>query len=216
MFDAIRRSGSGPADGGTTHFALEPRPFAPVMRMTVPRTAIIRRCRPDDAPVLAALGARLFREAYGPTHPEPDLTPYLAQTFDVARLAGELALPQVAVLFAMDETDTPIGYGYVRASGAERPASVAGARLWEILRFYVDARWHGTGVAAALFAACVEVARRGQADALWLAVWQEAGRAQAFYRRMGLEVVGDAVFHFGQRRDADFVMATPLPPWPDA
>lgn len=157
--------------------------------------------------MLAALGARLFREAYGDTHREPDLTPYLARTFDPARLADEMAQPEVLVYFAEDQAGVPIGYGYVRASGPERPAGVPGIRPWEVLRFYVDGRWHGRGVAAALFAACAEAAEQRGADALWLAVWQEAKRPQAFYRRMGLEIVGTTVFRFGQRQDADFVMA---------
>ena len=179
--------------------------------MTVPLPGTIRRCAPAEAAVLAALGARLFREAYADTHPEPDLTPYLGQTFDPERLADALAQPGVFVFFAEDPAGVPIGYGYLRASGAERPAGVPGLRPWEVLRFYVDGRWHGRGVAAALFAACTDEARRKGADALWLAVWQEARRPQAFYRRMGLENVGTAVFHFGQRRDADFVMAAALP-----
>ncbi|MEO8636658.1 MAG: GNAT family N-acetyltransferase [Gemmatimonadales bacterium] len=172
----------------------------------------IRRCTPADAPVLAELGARLFREAYGTTHPEPDLTPYLAQTFDPRQLATELAQPEVCVLFALDASHQAIGYGYARASDAARPASVPGLRPWEILRFYVDAQWQGRGVAAPLFAACTWEARQQGADAIWLAVWQEASRPQAFYRRMGLEVVGTTVFKFGQRRDADFVLAMPLHP----
>lgn len=159
--------------------------------------------------MLASLGARLFREAYGDTHTEPDLTPYLAQTFDPARLADELAQPEVLVYFAEDQAGVPIGYGYVRASGPERPAGVPGLRPWEVLRFYVDGSWHGRGVAASLFAACAGAAEQRGADALWLAVWQEAKRPQAFYRRMGLEIVGTTVFRFGQRQVADFVMAAP-------
>ncbi len=175
-----------------------------------PRSPTLRRCTPADAALLARLGDRLFRQAYGDTHPEPDLTPYLAQAFEVPRLARELADPDVAVHLALDPELQPIGYGYVRRALAERPASVPGQRPWEILRFYVDETWHGRGVAAPLFSACIEDARRLGGDALWLAVWQPALRPQAFYRRMGLEIVGTTVFHFGRRRDPDYVMAMPL------
>ena len=179
--------------------------------MTPPLVAI-RHCAPTEAPVLAALGIRLFREAYEATHPEPDLSPYLARAFDPDRLAIELGEREIRVLFAVDQDDRPIGYGYVRAAVAERPACVPGTRPWEILRFYVETQWHGRGVAAPLFTACEREARQQGADALWLAVWQKAERPQAFYRRMGLEVVGTTVFEFGQRRDADFVMAALLLP----
>ena len=44
---------------------------------------LIRRCNALDAPILALLGARLFTETYGPTHPEPELSRYLARSFSV-------------------------------------------------------------------------------------------------------------------------------------
>jgi ribosomal protein S18 acetylase RimI-like enzyme len=61
-------------------------------------------------------------------------------------------------------------------------------------------------------AACVAEARAMGGEVLWLSVLQEAQRPQAFYRRAGFTVVGTATFLFGDRRDADFVMARPLLP----
>ena len=169
----------------------------------------IRASGPDDAGRLSTTAARLFTQAYGPTHPEPELGAYLAREFAPARLAAELADPGRRALVA-ESGGRWIGYAYLRESAEGWPSGVPGERPVEIMRFYVDAEWHGRGVAAALMAACESAARRWGADALWLGVWQQAGRALAFYRRAGFEVVGTATFAFGDRLDDDFVMARRL------
>jgi ribosomal protein S18 acetylase RimI-like enzyme len=153
-------------------------------------------------------------QAYGATHPEPALTPYLARTFDPEALRASLADPAQAVLVAAAPGRQPIGYAYVRPTAGEPPPGVPGARPFELLRFYVDGAWLGRGVAAALLAAAEAAAAAQGADALWLDVWQEAARPISFYRRAGFEVVGTAAFEWGERRDADFVMARVLPGGP--
>jgi ribosomal protein S18 acetylase RimI-like enzyme len=169
----------------------------------------IRACGPDEAGRLGATAARLFTEAYGPTHPEPELGAYLAREFAPARLAAELADPRRGAL-VVQSGGRWIGYAYLHESTEGWPSGVPGQRPVEIVRFYVDAGWHGRGVATALMAACEGEARRRGADALWLNVWQEAARALAFYRRAGFAVVGTATFAFGDRLDDDFAMARPL------
>jgi ribosomal protein S18 acetylase RimI-like enzyme len=169
----------------------------------------IRACGPGEAGRLAATAARLFTQAYGPTHPEPELGAYLARAFAPVRLATELAQPDRRAL-VVESGGRWIGYAWLRESAEGWPGSVPGQRPVEIVRFYVDAGWHGRGVAAALMAACEGEARQRGADALWLAVWQEAARPLAFYRRAGFEVVGTATFAFGDRLDDDFVMARRL------
>jgi GNAT superfamily N-acetyltransferase len=169
----------------------------------------VRACGPDEAGRLAATAAHLFTQAYGPTHPEPELSAYLARAFAPARWAAELADPRRYALVA-ESGGRWIGYAYLCESVEEWPGGVPGQRPVEIVRFYVEAGWHGRGVAGALMAACEDEARRRGADALWLAVWQEAPRPIAFYRRAGFEIVGTATFTFGDRLDDDFVMARRL------
>lgn len=170
----------------------------------------IRPCHPSEAAQLSRLAARLFQEAYGPTHPEPTLSTYLAESFAPERLGAELSSPGVRVILAEDAAGRPIGYAHLRETEQPAPAGVPGERPVEIVRFYVDSAWHGRGVAQALMDACVaEGARRG-AGVLWLSAWQQAARALAFYRRAGFAVVGTTTFRFGERIDDDFLMARRL------
>jgi ribosomal protein S18 acetylase RimI-like enzyme len=171
----------------------------------------IRPCQTSEAELLSALGARLFAQAYGPTHPEPGLGAYLAEAFGPELLREKLASPGTRVLLAEDASGQPFGYALLRESDGPVPDGVRGERPAEVVRFYVDAAWHGQGVAPALMTACeAEAVRRG-ADVLWLAVWTQAARPVAFYRRVGFEAVGMTQFRFGERLDDDYVMAKPLP-----
>jgi ribosomal protein S18 acetylase RimI-like enzyme len=85
-----------------------------------------------------------------------------------------------------------------------------GTKGLEIVRLYVDAGWHGQGVAQMLVAASEAEARARGADVVWLSAWQQAARPLAFYRRSGFTTVGVSTFKFGDRLDQDFLMAKPV------
>jgi ribosomal protein S18 acetylase RimI-like enzyme len=170
---------------------------------------LIRRCNADDAPILASLGARLFTETYGPTHPEPELSRYLARSFSVEGVRAEVAKTDVTMFLVQDSLGAGIAYAYLRAS-PEPPAGVDGLRASEIVRFYVDGACQGRGVGALLMNACLRDAKERGSDVVWLQVWKEAPWAVGFYRRMGFSVVGSAPFYFGEQVGDDHIMSRPL------
>ena len=169
----------------------------------------IRRCAAGDAPAVASLGARLFTETYGPTHPEPELSRYLARSFSVEGLSEAIADDDTSIFVAEDSSGVPIAYAYLRAS-PEPPTGVDGQRAFEIVRFYVDGAAQGRGVGAALMSSCFNDASVRGADVVWLQVWKEAPWAVGFYHRMGFSVVGSAPFYFGDRVGDDHIMSRPL------
>jgi ribosomal protein S18 acetylase RimI-like enzyme len=170
----------------------------------------IRRCSLNDAETMAVLGARLFTETYGPTHPEPELSRYLARSFSVDGVREAIADRDVTMLLVEDtEGKTAIGYAYLRAS-AEPPPGVVGNHVFEIVRFYVDGAAQGKGVGAALMEKSFDDAKGRGADAIWLQVWKEAPWAVGFYARMGFTVVGSAPFYFGDRIGDDHIMTKSL------
>jgi ribosomal protein S18 acetylase RimI-like enzyme len=79
-----------------------------------------------------------------------------------------------------------------------------------VQRLYVDARYHGKGVAALLMDACIDAARRYDTKALWLGVWEHNPRAIAFYAKCGFVEVGEQVFPLGGDLQRDLVMARPI------
>ncbi len=170
----------------------------------------IRPCLPSDASTLCALGARLFRQTYGESHPEPALTPYLARAFDPDRVSRELATADYRAWFAVGPDQQPIGYAVLRRSRPPFPDGLPGAHPAEVLRFYVDAAWHGRGVGFALMRSCELEARGWGADCLWASVWRQATGPIAFYQRTGMTISGTAKFQFGDREEDDHVMSKAL------
>jgi len=169
----------------------------------------IRQATIDDAYAMASLGARLFAQAYGETHPEPELSRYLARSFSVEGLRDAMADDGVTMLMVEDPVGGAIAYAYTRES-PDPPPSVHGNRVREIVRFYVDAACQGRGVGAALMQECFKDAKNRGADMVWLQVWKEAPWAVGFYARMEFSVVGSAPFYFGDQVGDDHVMVKSL------
>jgi diamine N-acetyltransferase len=166
----------------------------------------IRRCTRADAESIASLGAKLFVQAYGPTHPEPERSRYLARTYSVDVMTRAIEDDGSSVFVAEDEEGEPIGYAHMAAT-TEFPEGVTGKSAFEIVRFYVDAAHQGRGVGAALMRTCCDAAKAAGGDVIWLQTWTEATWAVPFYERMGFSIVGKKPFHFGERVDRDHVMA---------
>jgi diamine N-acetyltransferase len=128
-------------------------------------------------------------------------------------VAHDLANPGAAAWIAEDGDGQALGYVWLREGGpAHLPLDAV--RPIQIWRVFVDQTWHGTGVAAALMNHCLAEAERRRADLVWLAVWQQAERPIAFYRKLGFAVIATATFTMGDHQDEDFLMARPatLPP----
>src|SRR5512144_1805216 len=159
--------------------------------------------------MLAALGGRLFHEAFAAENTPEDMRAYLAEHFTEAALRRVLADPACEVL-VLEDGGTPVGWALLVAAarapgpGAEQRTAGAGDEV-EIRRFYVDRRLHGSDAAPALLASALQRARALGAKALWLAVWEHNDPAQAFYRKHGFRRVGTQSFRLGADTQTDDV-----------
>jgi ribosomal protein S18 acetylase RimI-like enzyme len=165
----------------------------------------IRRATPADAAVLAPFAARCFEQAFGAQNDPKDLAAHLAKSFGVARLTEELQDPGYVTLLALTADEEPAGYAQLRRQPP--PACVTTARPAELRRFYVDGRWHGSGIAGQLMQAALAAAHETLgAASLWLSVWTENPRAVAFYAKHGFAIAGSADFWVGADRQSDHIM----------
>ncbi|HYD55128.1 MAG TPA: GNAT family N-acetyltransferase [Gemmatimonadaceae bacterium] len=180
--------------------ALQPRTTPPAIRL--------RRAGVDDAPWVAALGARLFLQAYDGLMDPGDIAAYLHATFGVAQQARELRERDTAVWVADSDGRGSVGFAMLRRRPL--PGDESGRRGIELARIYVDREWQGHRLGATLLATCVSEARAWDGDLLWLRVWQHDARAIAFYQRLGLRIVGEQDFVVGADRQRDWLMALVL------
>jgi ribosomal protein S18 acetylase RimI-like enzyme len=163
----------------------------------------IRRAEPDDAGLLAELGARTFSETFAADNNPEDLAAYLASSFNPARQTAELADPASA-FFIAEVGGVAAGYAMLRAG--EPAEGVGGAESVELVRLYVSREWLGRGVGEALMRVCLDEARRAGYETIWLGVWERNGRAQAFYRKWNFRAFGEHVFQLGSDPQTDILM----------
>jgi ribosomal protein S18 acetylase RimI-like enzyme len=164
---------------------------------------VTRVARPDDAALLAELGASTFAETFESANTPQDFAMYMAAAFGEAIQRAELADPDTTVFFAERGIDT---LGYVMLRERRPPASVGVDDALEIARLYARRSALGSGVGAALMqCALAEAAGRGK-DAAWLAVWERNERALRFYESWGFHRVGTQPFLLGTDLQTDFVM----------
>ncbi|HEX8821024.1 MAG TPA: GNAT family N-acetyltransferase [Archangium sp.] len=180
------------------------------MSPTGPRHApavIIRTATPTDAPLLAELGARTFRDTFAADNRPEDMEAYLSSHYTPEIQERELRDPSRFFLVAELE-GTPAGFALLDKGPAER--GVAGQRPLHVDRLYVDKPFLGAGVGGALMRRCFDEARTRGHDVLWLCVWERNFRARAFYERWGFTEVGETTFTLGSDVQRDLVLSIPL------
>jgi diamine N-acetyltransferase len=167
----------------------------------------IRRATEADADLLASLGARTFADSFASQNTPENMAAYLAASFGPELQRAELANPQNIFLIAEND-GVAIGYAQLRAG--ELPACISGPKPIELSRLYVSSTFQGSGVGARLMEACLTEARRAGYQTMWLGVWKENVRAQAFYQHCNFSVVGEHVFQLGADRQTDWLMERSL------
>ena len=162
-----------------------------------------RPARPDDAPLLAEIGASTFRETFEAMNAPEDFAAYMAVAFGDRVQRAELEAPDTMVFFAERGGDT---VGYVMVRERTPPPSVVLGDALEIARLYARQRAVGSGVGAALMQrALAEAAGRGK-EAVWLGVWERNERAIRFYESWGFHRCGTQPFLLGTDLQTDLVM----------
>lgn len=153
-----------------------------------------------DAEALAAFAERSFTETFGHLYPPEDLTSYVEAKYRPHVVAAEIAEPDTRYRLALRD-GAIIGYCKMGVVDMEVDATDA----LELHRLYVDSSAKGAGVAQALMDEALAWARGKGATLMYLSVWENNARAQAFYRRYGFEHVGEHRFMVGRVADRDFI-----------
>ena len=165
---------------------------------------MIRLATQADATALAHFAERVFRATFAHAGSAQDMDMHCGASYSPAIQAGEIADPGRTTMVCELEGRLA-GFGQLR-TGKTPPCVVAEAPV-EIQRLYVDATWHGKGIAGELMRALVRDASRRGADVVWLGVWDRNPRAIAFYAKNGFQAAGEHVFMLGNDPQRDLVFA---------
>lgn len=167
----------------------------------------LRRAVPGDAPSLALLAERTFRDTFDARNSPDNMDLHCARHFSTDIQAGEIADRGLVTTLALEDGRYA---GFTQLVLAKAQASVAARRPAELNRLYVGAEWHGLGIGGALMKDALASAKAAGADCLWLGVWEHNPNAMAFYRKFGFEIVGSHAFLLGLERQRDLIMSVRL------
>src|ERR1700754_3560645 len=159
-----------------------------------PTTFQLRVATTDQAAALTHVMERTFRATFGEFTAEEHMVEHCRNSYREAIQRAEILDPDITTILCMDGESIA---GFVQVRSGKRPACVAAVRPVELHRIYVDASWHGRGVASLLMQAALDDAVRRGADGVWLGVWEDNPRAIRFYAKFGFTEVGEHLFHVG-------------------
>lgn len=172
----------------------------------------IRVATTADAPALAELAAATFELACPPETTALAVEEFLRDVLAEGNFRDYLADPDRLLLVAERE-QALVGYTMVNFGDPTDPdvsAAIGIRPTVEVSKCYVRAESHGGGLAAALMAATLHVARDRGAVGAWLGVNELNARAIRFYEKQGFTRVGRKTFLLGGVLENDFVLERPL------
>lgn len=162
----------------------------------------LRLATADDAAAISAFAEATFIATFGHIYDPADLDAFLAEWNPVPRIAAQIADPAFAIALEQDAAGAIAGYIKMGPLDFELPADQPTDDAVELHQLYVGKPAQGTGVAARLTDWGIAWARE-RASVLYLSVFTENHRAQAFYRRYGFYDVGRNAFRVGNHIDED-------------
>ena len=160
-----------------------------------------------DAPALAAFGEKTFFDTFGQLYPHGDAEFFTTQRFSLERTQQDIAEDgrYLQLAFVDDQL-----VGFLDCGSLGLPIKSPASASLELYRLYVDVVAKGTGLAQELMGLALDWARQNGAASLYLGVYHDNGRAQAFYRKFGFDVIGAYQFRVGNTLDDERIMELKL------
>ena len=163
----------------------------------------VRRATTADAQALSSLSAALFPLGCPANTKPEDLAEYIGQELTAERFRALLEDDRNAIL-AAELSNKLAGYALV-SRGSAPPHMQAPVGL-ELRKFYIDAAYHGRGVAHALMKEVLAIAANERYATLWLSVFSGNERAISFYKKWGFHIAGTQSFLVGTDCQLDYLM----------
>jgi ribosomal protein S18 acetylase RimI-like enzyme len=164
----------------------------------------IRHATIADIPVLAALGAAAFTEAFGHNYGREDLDAFLASAYSEASMTKLVTAVDIAVWLAGAPGAFPVAFAI--AGPCKLPVAELEPTAGEIRQLYVRAAAQGRQVGTRLLVTALDwLAAQGRSP-LYVGVWSKNPGAQRLYARFGFEKVGEYDFPVGRVLDREFIL----------
>lgn len=162
----------------------------------------IALAKPEDAEAIAMFANGSFTDTFGHIYDPADLSAFLADWNPPERVRAQIGDAGHDIALVRDDAGAILGYIKMGPVEFDLPPEQPTDDAVELHQLYVAEAAKGTGIAAALMEWGIAWARE-RASILYLTVFTENDRAQAFYRRYGFYDVGRNAFRVGNHIDED-------------
>ncbi|PKP98610.1 MAG: N-acetyltransferase [Alphaproteobacteria bacterium HGW-Alphaproteobacteria-13] len=162
----------------------------------------IEAARAEDADALSRFAERAFTDTFAHLYDPADLAAFLPTWNPPERICAQIADPAWAIRVARGADGAITGFAKMGPLDLPLPPDQPAGNATELHQLYVSEAAKGTGIAAALMQWAIGWARE-RASILYLSVFIDNPRAQAFYRRYGFVDVGRNPFRVGNHIDED-------------
>ncbi|WP_374397262.1 N-acetyltransferase family protein [Sphingopyxis sp.] len=162
----------------------------------------IALAKPEDAEAIAMFANGSFTDTFGHIYDPADLSAFLADWNPPERVRAQIGDAGHDIALVRDDAGAILGYIKMGPVEFDLPPEQPTDDAVELHQLYVAEAAKGTGIAAALMEWGIAWARE-RASILYLTVFTENHRAQAFYRRYGFYDVGRNEFRVGNHIDED-------------
>lgn len=173
-----------------------------IMDITITQATI------DDVEQLQQIGKQTFYETFSDSNTEEDMAEYLNEKFSMTTLSTELNEKNAKFYFAQIENEV---VGYLKLNSGQSQTELKDDKALEIERIYVLKEFHGKKVGQVLYDKAIEIAKKKNADFVWLGVWEENPRAIRFYEKNGFVAFDKHIFKLGSDEQTDIMMKLKLP-----
>jgi ribosomal protein S18 acetylase RimI-like enzyme len=163
----------------------------------------VRPATTADAQALSSLSAALFPLGCPANTKPEDLAEYIRQELTTERFRTLLEDDRNVIL-AANISNTLAGYAFICRGSAPPHKQVSVG--FELRKFYIDAAYHGRGVANALMKEVLAITANEPEATLWLSVFSGNERAISFYKKWGFHTAGTQVFLVGTDCQQDYLM----------
>src|SRR5688572_9104546 len=160
-----------------------------------------------DITQLQSIGRQTFYETFADQNSPEDMQKYLDSTFKIAKLTEQLSDADSEHYFAILDKKV---IGYLKINFGEAQTEIKDKKFVEIERIYVLQDFHGRKVGQALYEKALNIARKKNAEYIWLGVWEKNPRAINFYRKNGFVEFDKHIFRLGNDEQTDVMMRLKL------
>jgi len=169
----------------------------------------IEACQMSDARALAQIGAATFLESFVEQIDGEAIIKHCETQHSSDVYSKYLSAPRGKAWIARyEETGVPIGYALNCEPELDEISPQDGDV--ELKRIYAFPRFHGEGIGKALLDASIVHAREIGAPRLLLGTYEGNGRAVAFYKKNGFDIIGTRQFFVGGVYYDDVIMSLSL------